>query len=87
MVAAGIDTLRAELSNSQSIAVFALFTLITLSVQGALILYAYLMPARAEIGLQRIREWISRNQQAALAVVALVLAVWLGAQGISGLWG
>lgn len=87
VVAAGIDTLRAELSNSQSIAVFAIFTVITLSVQGALILYAYLMPARAEIGLQRIREWISRNQQAALAVVALVLAVWLGAQGISGLWG
>jgi hypothetical protein len=87
VVAAGIDTLRAELSNSQSIAVFAIFTLITLSVQGALIVYAYLMPARAEIGLQRIREWISRNQQAALAVVALVLAVWLGAQGVSGLWG
>ena len=87
VIAAAIDTLRAELSNSRSIAVFAIFTLITLSVQGALILYAHLMPARAQIGLQRIREWITRNQQAALAVVALVLAVWLGAQGISGLWG
>jgi hypothetical protein len=87
VIAAGIDTLRAELSNSQSIAVFAIFTLITLSVQGALILYAHLMPGRAEIGLQRIRKWISRNQQAALAVIALALAVWLAAQGISGLWG
>jgi Sap, sulfolipid-1-addressing protein len=87
VIAAGIDTLRAELSNSQSIAVFAIFTLTTLSVQGALILYAYLMPKSAEIGLQRIREWISRNQQAALAVVALALAVWFASQGISGLWG
>ena len=87
VIAAGIDTLRAELSNSQSIAVFAEFTLITLSVQGALILYAYLMPKSAEIGLNRIRQWISRNQQAALAVVALVLAVWFASQGISGLWG
>jgi hypothetical protein len=87
VIAAGIDTLRAELSDSQSIAVFAVFTLITLSVQGALILYAYLMPKSAEIGLNRIRQWISRNQQAALAVVALVLAVWFASQGISGLWG
>jgi NAD/NADP transhydrogenase beta subunit len=87
VIAAGIDTLRAELSSGQSIAVFAVFTLITLSVQGALILYAYLMPARAEIGLRRIREWITRNQQVALAVVALVLAVWFASQGISGLWG
>ena len=87
VIAAGIDTLRAELSNSQSIAVFAIFTLITLSVQGALILYAYVMPGRAAVGLQRIREWISRNQQSALAIIALVLAVWLAGQGISGLWG
>jgi hypothetical protein len=87
VVAAALDTLRAELSNGQSIAAFAVFTVITLSVQGVLILYAYLMPESAAIGLQRIREWISRNQQAALAVVALVLAVWLASQGISGLWG
>lgn len=87
VIAAGIDTLRADLSRGQSIAVFAVFTLITLSVQGVLILYAYLAPARAEIGLKRIREWITRNQQVALAVVALVLAVWFASQGISGLWG
>ncbi len=87
VVAAGIDTLRAELSNRQSIVVFAAFTLVTLCVQGALILYAYLLPKRAAVGLTRIREWITRNQQAALAVVALVLAVWLGSQGISGLLG
>jgi hypothetical protein len=59
----------------------------TLSVQAALILYAYRMPEHAAVGLKRIREWIRRNQQAALAVVALVLAVWFAGQGISGLWG
>jgi Sap, sulfolipid-1-addressing protein len=87
VIAAGVDTLRAELSNSQSVTVFAAFTLVTLSVQAALILYAYLLPKSAAVGLRNIRDWISRNQQAALAVVAFVLAIWLGAKGIIGLRG
>ena len=87
VIAAGVDTLRAELPNGKSIAVLVAFTLITLSVQGSLIVYAYLVPKRAAIGLERIREWITRNQQVTLAIVALVLAVWLGSQGISGLRG
>ena len=87
VVAAGVDTVRAELSNRDSIAVFAAFTLITGSVQGALILYAYLLPENAAVGLHRIREWIARNQEAALALVTLVLAVWIAGQGISGLRG
>jgi hypothetical protein len=87
VVAAGIDTLRAELPKGESIAVFAVFALVTASVQGALILYAYLLPARADVGLRRIREWIARNQEAALAVVAAVLAIWLAAKGIRGLRG
>ena len=85
VIAAGVDTLRAELSNRESIVVLAAFTLVTLSVQAALILYFYLLPKRAAVGLHRIREWISRNQEAALAVVALALAIWLASQGISGL--
>jgi hypothetical protein len=85
VVAAGVDTLRAELPTNESIAVFAAFTLVTILVQAALILYAYLLPKRAAVGLQGIREWIARNQQAALAVIALVLAVWLAAKGIKGL--
>src|SRR3954451_20032638 len=76
VVAAGVDTLRAELSTGQSIAVLAAFTVVTMSVQGALILYARLAPERASIGLGRIRGWITQNQNVALAVVALVLAVW-----------
>ena len=47
VVAAGVDTLRAELPNGKSIAVFAAFTLVTLSVQGTLVLYAYLLPKGA----------------------------------------
>ena len=85
VVAAGVDVLRAELPTDESIAVFAAFTLVTILVQGALILYAYLLPKRAAVGLKGIREWIARNQNAALAVVALVLAVWLAAKGIKGL--
>jgi len=84
VVAAAIDALRAELP-SGSLAVLALFTLVTASVQGALILYAYLAPARAAVGLGRIREWIARNQEVALAVIAAVLAVWLAAKGVHGL--
>jgi Sap, sulfolipid-1-addressing protein len=87
VIAAGVDTLRADLSNGESLVVFAGFTLVTASVQGGLILYAYLLPKRAAIGLKGIREWIARNQQAALAVVALVLAVWFAGQGIRGLLG
>ena len=85
VVAAGVDALRAELPTNESIAVFAAFTLVTVLVQGALILYAYLLPKRAAVGLTAIREWIARNQEAALAVVALALAVWLAAKGIKGL--
>jgi hypothetical protein len=87
VVAAGVDTLRAELATGQSLAVFAVFALITGLVQAALILYTYLVPDRAAPRLGGIREWIAGNQQVALAVIALVLAVWLGAQGISGLRG
>jgi hypothetical protein len=87
VIAAAVDTLRADIPNGSSIAVFAAFTLITLSAQGALILYAYLLPTQAASGLSRIREWITRNQQTALAVVALVLGIWFAAQGISGLRG
>ena len=87
VVAAGVDTLRAELSTGQSLTVFAVFTLVTLLVQGALILYACLVPERSAARLGGIREWIASNQQVALAVIALVLAVWLAAQGISGLRG
>ena len=85
VVAAAVDTLRANLSNGTSVAAFAVFSLITASVQGALILYAYLMPTRASVGLGRIREWIARNQESALAVISLVLAVWLASKGIRGL--
>jgi hypothetical protein len=87
VVAAAVDTLRADLSNGESIAVFAAFSLVTASVQGALILYAYVVPKRAAVGLKRIREWIARNQQAALAMISLVLAVWLASKGIRGLGG
>ena len=73
VIAAGVDTLRAELSNTDSITVFAAFTLVTLSVQAVLILYAYLMPKSAAVGLHNIRDWIARNQQAALAAQARLI--------------
>lgn len=87
VIAAGVDTLRANLSKRESIAVFGAFTLVTVSVQGTLILYAYLLPEHASIGLARIREWIARNQEAALAVVAVLLAIWFAGKGIRGLRG
>ena len=33
----------------------------------------------------RIREWIIRNQEVALAVVAAALGVWLASKGVYGL--
>jgi hypothetical protein len=85
VVAAGIDALRANLPKQQSLVVFAVFTLVTASVQAAIILYSVVAHRRAAVGLGRIREWIARNQEAALAVIFLVLAVWLASKGIRGL--
>ena len=85
VVAAGVDTLRAELPTAQSIAVFAAFTLVTVSGSGSADPLRPPAPEHAAIGLTRIREWIARNQKVALAVVALVLAFWLVGKGISGL--
>jgi hypothetical protein len=87
VVAAAVDTLRANLSRGESFAVFGVFTLISVSVQGTLILYAYVLPERASIGLAQIREWIARNQETALAVVAALLAIWFAGKGIRGLRG
>ena len=87
VIAASVDTLRADLLSGQSMVVFAGFVLVTVSVQGGLILYAYVLPKHAAIGLKAIREWIARNQEAALAVVALMLEVWFACQGIRGLLG
>ncbi len=85
VVAAAIDTVRANLPDGESIVVFALFTLVTVSVQGALILYAYAMPERAGVGLARFRERVARNQDVGLAVIALVIGSWLISKGIRGL--
>jgi len=87
VIAASVDTVRANLSSGESMVVFAAFTLITVSVQGGLILYAYVRPTHAAIGLTRVREWIARSQEAVLSVVALVLAVWFAGQGLRGLLG
>ena len=87
VIAAGVDTLRANLSRWESIAAFGFFTLITVSVQGTLIVYAYVAPEHASVGLGRIREWTARNQEVALAVVAALLAVWFAGKGIRGLRG
>lgn len=87
VVAAAVDTLRAELPTGQSLAIFAAFTVVTVLVQGAVIIYTHLLPKHAAIGLTRIREWIARNQNVALAVIALALAMWLIGKGISGLRG
>jgi len=87
VVAAGIDTLRANLPTQQSLVALAVFTLVTASVQAALILYSVFAPRRAAVGLGRIRQWIARNQAAALAVIFVALAVWLASKGIRGLGG
>ncbi len=85
VVAAGIDALRSGLSDQDALVVFAVFTLITASVQAAMIIYSIVARRRAALGLGRIREWIARNQEVALAVIFFVLAIWLASKGIRGL--
>ena len=85
VVAAGLDALRSEIPKQQALVAFAIFTLITASVQAAMIVYSLVARRRAAVGLGRIREWIARNQEVSLAVIFLVLAVWLASKGIRGL--
>ena len=85
VVAAGLDTLRSGIPKQQALVAFAIFTLITASVQAAMIIYSVVARRRAAVGLGRIREWIARNQEVALAVIFLALAVWLASKGIRGL--
>jgi Sap, sulfolipid-1-addressing protein len=85
VVAAAVDTLRAEPRSAEALGVFAAFALVTGAVQGALILYSRLRPEHAADDLTRIREWVTRNQNVGLAVIALALAVYLVGKGISGL--
>ena len=44
-------------------------------------------PKEAAAGLRRIREWIPRNQEAVMAIVCVVIALYLAGQGIYGLNG
>jgi hypothetical protein len=85
VVAAALETLRADLPTGQSVAVCAWFAILSGAVQAGIIVLARLRPARTAKALHELRWWITRNQQATIAVVALVLAVWIGGRGIAGL--
>lgn len=85
VIAAAVDTLRADLSTATSLAVCVLFSVASAVAQAAIILYARLRPGPAKARLQGIQAWIMQNQQGVTAGVAFVLAVWLGVQGIVGL--
>jgi hypothetical protein len=87
VVAAALETLRADLPAGQSVLVCAWFALLTGAAQAGIIILARLRPARTAAALHELRWWITRNQQATIAVVALVLAVWIGGRGIAGLAG
>ena len=87
VVAAGTDALRSNLPEGQLLVVLAVFALVTGSVQAALILYWAFARRRADERLGLLRDWIARNQEAALAVIAFVLALWLAGKGIHGLRG
>jgi hypothetical protein len=87
VVAAAVDTLRADLGTSESVAVCALFAVASSSVQLALVAYARLRPMAAAARLQDLRMWVTGHQQPVMAGVALVLAIWFGAQGLTGLAG
>ena len=77
--------LQADLSTTDSLIACAVFALLTASVQAAMIIYSLVRSKQAELGLGRIREWIARNQEAAMAVICLALAVWLVSQSVYNL--
>ena len=87
VVPAATDILKAELSTTDSLVASAVFALMAASVQVGMIVYAVAKPKEAAVGLGRIREWIPRNQEAVMAIVCVVIALYLAGQGIYGLNG
>jgi ribose/xylose/arabinose/galactoside ABC-type transport system permease subunit len=85
VVAAALETLRADLPTGESVAVCAWFAVVCGAVQGGIIVAVRVRPARASAALQGLRWWITRNQQAAIVGAAILLALWVGGRGIAGL--
>ncbi len=85
VAAAAVDTLRADVGKANSVTACALFAIVSSSAQIAIVAYARLRRASAAVRLQRVRTWITDNQQGVTAGVALALAIWFGAQGLTGL--
>ena len=67
VIAAAVDTLRADLSTATSLAVCVLFSVASAVAQAAIILYARLRPGPAKARLQGIQAWIMQNQQGVIA--------------------
>src|SRR5262249_7040896 len=70
VIAAATSTVRADLPSAQSLAVCALFAVVSGSVQAMMIVVARLRPAQSAARLAGVRHRITRNQHAAAAGVA-----------------
>ena len=82
VIPAATDILKADLSTTDSLVASAVFALMAASVQIGMIVYAVAKPKKAAVGLGWIRPWIPRSQEAVLAVVSVVIALYLAGRGI-----
>jgi hypothetical protein len=85
VIAAATTTVRDDAPAAESLAACAVVAVISGSVQAAIIVAARLRPTQSSARLAGVRHWITRNQHVAAATVAILLAVWFGAKGVSGL--
>lgn len=85
VMAAGVDTLRADGGTTEAVTVCVLFAIASAAAQVAIVAYTRLRPAAAAVRLQAVRHWITVNQYALTAGVAVALAIWFVVQGATGL--
>jgi hypothetical protein len=85
VVAAGVDALRADLGTTEAVTICLVFAIASSAAQVAIVAYTRLRPAAATERLQDMRHWITANQYALTAGVALALSIWFVAQGAAGL--
>ena len=83
VIAAAVDTLRADLSTTTSLAC-ACCSRLRLPRRRPRSSCMRGSAGPREARLQGIQAWIMQNQQGVTAGVAFVLAVWLGVRGSSG---
>ena len=86
LTAAGMaQILRADVGLTGSIAAAAIFIIVSVSSQVAMLLFHVLAPERAHARLGALRMWLETHRSAAITILSGVVGAWLTVKGLLGL--